>query len=101
MKFPIQAIYGWYRNALRHPKYRWWIVCGSLLYLLSPIDISPDVFPVVGEIDDIALVAILAAEVSQIAVETLKQRRMGASTTTSKDQVAQKTVEVDAVSVKE
>ncbi|NJP11877.1 MAG: DUF1232 domain-containing protein [Leptolyngbyaceae cyanobacterium RU_5_1] len=51
-KFPADIVsnwlYNWYRNTLRHPKYRWWIILGTLLYLLSPVDISPDMFPILG-----------------------------------------------------
>jgi len=53
--FSIQGIYNWYRNSIRNPKYRWWMVLGTLLYIFSPIDISPDFIPVIGEIDDILL----------------------------------------------
>ncbi len=55
MKFPIQSLYGFYRNAVRNPRYRWWIVLGTLVYLLSPFDISPDFLPILGEVDDFVL----------------------------------------------
>jgi uncharacterized membrane protein YkvA (DUF1232 family) len=100
MKFPLQSLYSWYRNTLRNPKYRWWIVIGTLAYLISPIDISPDVFPIIGEIDDIALVTLLFAEVSQIAIEKLKQRQPKAGTPQSTYAEAS-TVEVDAVPVQD
>jgi uncharacterized membrane protein YkvA (DUF1232 family) len=99
MKLPIQALYGWYKTALRHPKYRAWVILGTLVYLLSPIDIAPDILPVIGEIDDVAIVALLVAEVSQLAVETLKQRRSNLSTAAAATGV--NTVEVDAVSMQE
>ncbi|MEO1180043.1 MAG: DUF1232 domain-containing protein, partial [Cyanobacteria bacterium J06636_28] len=41
----IESLRNWYRKAIRHSKYRWLVVFGSLLYLISPFDISPDVFP--------------------------------------------------------
>ena len=66
MKQLVEAFYAWYRNGLRNPKYRWLIIFGTLTYLLSPIDISPDVFPIVGWIDDGILITLLVAEVSQI-----------------------------------
>jgi uncharacterized membrane protein YkvA (DUF1232 family) len=100
MKFPLESLYGWYRNTIRNPQYRWWIVGGTLVYLLSPFDILPDFFPIIGEIDDIAIVTLLFAEISQIVVERLKQRQpeenvsKPASTETA-------TVEVDAVQMKE
>jgi uncharacterized membrane protein YkvA (DUF1232 family) len=104
MKFPLQSLYSWYRNTLRNPKYRWWIVIGTLVYLISPIDISPDVFPIIGEIDDIALVTLLFAEVSQIAIEKLKQRqpKAGSAPSTSPFSTeATSTVDVNAVPVQE
>jgi uncharacterized membrane protein YkvA (DUF1232 family) len=33
MNFAMQSIYNWYRGLLKHPKYRWWVVLGSFLYL--------------------------------------------------------------------
>lgn len=66
MKQLVESFYAWYRNGLRNPKYRWLIIFGTLTYLLSPIDISPDVFPIVGWIDDGILIVLLVAEVSQL-----------------------------------
>ncbi len=72
MSFSIQSLYTWYRNTIRNPKYRWWIILGTLAYVLSPFDISPDFLPIVGQIDDIALVTILVAEVSQMVIDFMK-----------------------------
>jgi uncharacterized membrane protein YkvA (DUF1232 family) len=46
-------------RALRHPQSPGWLrlgVAGIALYLLSPIDLVPDVIPVFGVLDDIVLV---------------------------------------------
>jgi uncharacterized membrane protein YkvA (DUF1232 family) len=100
MKFPLESLYSWYRNTLRNPQYRWWIVGGTLVYLLSPFDILPDFFPIVGEIDDIAIVTLLFAEISQIVVERLKQRQTESKVSeTNGTEIS--TVEVDAVQMKE
>ncbi len=72
MSFSIQSLYNWYRNTLRNPKYRWWIILGTFAYLLSPFDISPDFLPIVGQIDDIAVATLLISEVSQMAIEYFK-----------------------------
>ena len=72
MKFPLQAVYGWYRNAIRHPQLRWWVILGTLVYLLSPLDISPDIFPIVGEIDDAILVTLLVSELSSVLIDRFK-----------------------------
>jgi uncharacterized membrane protein YkvA (DUF1232 family) len=100
MKFPLQALYGFYRNAIRNPKYRWWIVLGTLVYLLSPFDISPDVFPIAGQIDDVLLVTLMFTEVSTLLVEKFKRRDeeledLGDNTANNDSQ----TVDVDAVSL--
>ncbi len=82
MKHLIQPLYSWYRNTLRSSKYRWIIVLGSLLYLASPVDLLPDVFPVVGWLDDGVIATMLVTEVSQILLEQLKTRRSKAQTST-------------------
>lgn len=68
----IQAVYDWYRNTIRNPKYRWWVVAGTLLYILSPIDIAPDFIPIIGQIDDVVLITLLVSEVSQLLIERVK-----------------------------
>ncbi|NRB06652.1 MAG: DUF1232 domain-containing protein, partial [Richelia sp.] len=55
MKFSIQSLYVWYRNLLRNPKYRWWVILGTIVYLISPFDILPEVIPILGEVDDVLL----------------------------------------------
>ncbi|ESA34498.1 hypothetical protein N836_16515 [Leptolyngbya sp. Heron Island J] len=66
MKQLVKSFYALYRNGLRNPKYRWLVIFGTLTYLLSPIDVSPDVVPLVGWIDDGILLTLLVAEVSQL-----------------------------------
>jgi uncharacterized membrane protein YkvA (DUF1232 family) len=70
--FTVQSIYNWYREAMRHPQWRWLVIGGSLLYLVSPIDISPDIFPVIGWLDDGVIAGLLVAELSQIMMQRLK-----------------------------
>ncbi len=67
----IEKVRHWYRKALRHSKYRWLVVFGSLLYLISPLDISPDVLPVIGWLDDGLIATLLITEVSQVLFEQL------------------------------
>ncbi len=71
MKFSIESLYNWYRDMIRNPKHRWWIIGASLLYLLSPIDISPDVFPIIGWIDDGIIATLLVSEVSSLLLDRL------------------------------
>ncbi len=105
MNFSIQSIYNWYRNSIRNPKYRWWVILGTLLYFISPIDIAPDFIPFVGELDDVILMTLLVSEVSQLALEGFKARKANAEaqnpTDTANDSpIAVSTVDVKAVSVK-
>lgn len=91
----------WYRNIIRNPKYRWWIIGASLLYLISPIDISPDFIPIVGWIDDGLIATILVAEVSSLFLDRLKSRRDDKAEETTEAAVGDgSTVDVDAVSMK-
>lgn len=78
----MSSFYNWYRNLLRHPKYRWLIIAASLIYLLSPLDISPDVVPILGQLDDVTVMVILASELTQLLVERVKSRRSPNITTT-------------------
>lgn len=64
--FSLDSLYNWYRNLVANPKYRWWVIAGTLVYLLSPLDISPDFIPFIGQIDDAIVVTLLATELSQV-----------------------------------
>lgn len=94
------AFTNWYRKLIRDSKYRWLIIAGTLLYLISPIDLLPDIIPIVGQIDDVLILTVLVSEVSQILIErinTIKNKKTEAvadQTTASSEPV-----EVNAVSV--
>ncbi len=102
-------IYDQYRKLIRESKFRWLIIVGSALYILNPIDISPDFIPIVGWIDDGLVLTVLLTEVSAILMEKIKEKKTAAdrdspsdsSSTTAKnaDTVAD-TVDVDSVQVK-
>ncbi|MBF2025486.1 MAG: DUF1232 domain-containing protein [Oscillatoriales cyanobacterium C42_A2020_001] len=98
-KFAAKAfsnwIYGWLRNTIRHPKYRWWIVAGSLVYLLNPFDLAPDALPVVGWIDDGLLATIVVTEVSQMMSDRRKAQNNKKTVEVSKEA----TVDVKAMSL--
>jgi uncharacterized membrane protein YkvA (DUF1232 family) len=87
----VQNLYNWYRQTIRHPKYRWFLILGTLLYLVSPLDISPDVFPIVGWIDDTVVATLLVTEVSQMLLESRKNRK------NQQPDSANSTINVDAV----
>lgn len=105
----LQPLYNLYRNSIRNPKYRWWIILGTLLYLFSPFDLATDALPIVGWLDDGVLVTLLVSEVSQVMLESLKERRNQTSTQTLTPEVdyqsansttPENTIEVNAVSVR-
>jgi uncharacterized membrane protein YkvA (DUF1232 family) len=88
---PLQNMF---RFTLRHPKYRWFIILGSLLYVVSPIDIAPDAIPVLGWLDDGLVTTLLVTEVSQILMTHLKSKRKDEDTEVGL--ASESTVEVKA-----
>ncbi|NES87014.1 MAG: DUF1232 domain-containing protein [Moorea sp. SIO2B7] len=97
MSISPKSIYNWYRNTIRNPQYRWWIILGTLVYLISPIDISPDMFPIVGQIDDIMILTLLITEVSQLVLDFAKSRKQNINPPT--EEGSGETVDVEAVSL--
>ncbi|GAB4154865.1 MAG: hypothetical protein Fur0046_34780 [Cyanobacteria bacterium J069] len=67
--FFAQPFYGFIRKLVANPKYRWWVVGASLIYLISPLDISPDMIPFLGQIDDALLITLVATELSQVLLQ--------------------------------
>lgn len=103
MNFSIQSVYNWYRSTIRNPKYRWWLIIGSFVYLFSPIDIAPDFIPIVGLIDDAAIMTLLVSEISQMLVNYVKLRQgedKAEVANNSSNSATDSVVDVDAVSVK-
>ena len=96
----VQSFYNWYRNTIRNPKYRWWLILGTFLYLFSPLDLSPDFLPVLGWIDDAVVMTLLVSEVSQLLVDQVKLRQSQNSNSTSSATKESETVDVDAVPLK-
>lgn len=96
-----------YRKALKHTKYRWVVIFGTLLYLVSPLDISPDVFPIIGWLDDGVVVSLLVTEVASLMSEQLQRKRKPGSNTDfvtesvafDAESDATPTITVEAVSV--
>ena len=102
MNFSLSSIYDWYHNAIRHPKYRWWVMLGTVIYLISPIDIAPDFIPVLGQLDDVMLAGLLFTELSQMMIAKLQARQDSKPTTTatvSTENPGSETVDVDAETV--
>ncbi len=100
MNFLPKVIYTWCRNTLRNPKYRWWVILGSLVYLLSPFDISPDLVPFLGQIDDLLLVSLLVTEVIQVIREQKQSSQKDSDDVDESESTnSQKTIDVKAVSL--
>jgi uncharacterized membrane protein YkvA (DUF1232 family) len=89
MNFNLQSLHNWYRSLLQNPKYRWWVVGASIVYLVSPIDLAPDFIPFVGLIDDTLIISLLVSEVASIAKAKLQSHntRSTKSTTDVTEQV--------------
>lgn len=95
-------IHNLYRKALRHSKYRWLVVLGTVFYLVNPFDLSPDVLPVLGWIDDGLIVSLLVSEMGQLMSEQLTRKRSSFSSTApveADERDGIPTITVDAVSV--
>jgi uncharacterized membrane protein YkvA (DUF1232 family) len=76
--------------ALQHPQSPGWLKGGTvlvLLYLLSPIDLIPDVIPFFGVLDDVVLVPMairwMLSRLPADVREHADQRAAGRSTTKS------------------
>ncbi len=102
MKFPISIISSLYRTVLRNPKYRWTVILASLLYLISPLDISPDFIPILGQIDDVALLFLFVGGISELLTEWMQSLNPSNVQEEVHDESSHpetQTVDVDAVSV--
>lgn len=98
----VQVIYDWYRNTIRNPKYRWWIIAGTLLYILSPIDIAPDFIPIIGQLDDVVLITLLVSEVSQLLIDRVKttqQQETAEAVADAQTKTSNAPVDVNAVQI--
>ena len=104
MKLPVKWISNLYRTALRHPQYRWVVIFGTLLYLVSPIDLSPDLLPLLGQIDDLALVMLLVTGLSEMLSQFWQGDRQQFNQTDSNhspenQKTSAPTIDVEAVSI--
>jgi uncharacterized membrane protein YkvA (DUF1232 family) len=91
-------IFNWYRSTIRNPKWRWWLILGSLAYLVDPFDALPDFIPIVGMIDDGLIVTVLVSEISQMMSDRLKaQKDKFANSSTVNAETS--TIDVESVSL--
>ena len=73
----IPSVMNWYRQLIRNTKYRWVVLLGTLLYLISPLDIAPDGIPILGWIDDGLLATVAITEVTQLLLDRKRDLRQG------------------------
>ena len=99
MKVSITSLYSWYRDTIRNPKYRWWIILGTLAYLISPFDIAPDLIPIVGQLDDFVIVTLMVTEISQLILDSFKSPSQSQKVNVNQDSEDVKTVDVKAETV--
>jgi uncharacterized membrane protein YkvA (DUF1232 family) len=91
----------WYRRLLRNSKYRWVVLLGTLVYLVSPIDIAPDTIPVLGWIDDGLIATIAITEITQILLDRKRNLRQANDFISTSEAVKAETnaIDVDSVAV--
>ena len=99
MKVSITSLYSWYRDTIRNPKYRWWIILGTLAYLISPFDIAPDLIPIVGQLDDFVIVTLMVTEISQLILDSFKSSSQSQKVNVNQDSEDVKTVDVKAETI--
>jgi uncharacterized membrane protein YkvA (DUF1232 family) len=54
-----------YKRLLNDPKTRIFTIIFTIIYLINPLDILPDFIPIIGWIDDLALIVILTESLIQ------------------------------------
>ncbi|ARI82313.1 DUF1232 domain-containing protein [Microcystis sp. LEGE 00066] len=96
MKPIVESFYNWYSSKITHPKYRWIIILGTMVYLFSPLDISPDIFPIIGWIDDGIVLTLLTTELSRLVLD-YRNRRPGRVNNQTEVSSPTNTVDTDAV----
>ena len=92
----FKSLYNFYGQGFRNPKYRLWIILGTLLYFISPLDLAPDLIPIVGQIDDAILLTFFFTQVFNLVGNYFKSLESNSETD---PEGVEQTIDVDAVSV--
>jgi uncharacterized membrane protein YkvA (DUF1232 family) len=71
----VKIFYTWYRQAIRHTKYRWLVILATLFYWVMPVDLAPDWLPILGWLDDGVLATMLITEVSELLISSRNRRK--------------------------
>ena len=108
MKFSLGSLYNWYRKLLRNPQTRWWVVLGTIVYLISPLDFSPDLFPFAGQIDDFLLITLLLSELLQLGLTSGAEKAgeestpfSGQESSQEPQETGQETIDVKSVTIED
>jgi uncharacterized membrane protein YkvA (DUF1232 family) len=68
LRLRVRLVAWW--KLLRHPRTPWWskaVALATIVYVLSPIDLIPDAMPFIGQLDDLALLALGMALAARLA----------------------------------
>ncbi len=76
---------------LRNLPYSWLLVIAALVYIISPLDFLPDLFPFLGQIDDFVILTFL--------ISNLLQNLPKLFSPPPKEPEAVKTIDVDATTI--
>lgn len=71
----VKIFYTWYRQAIRHTKYRWLVILATFFYWIMPVDLAPDWIPLLGWLDDGVLATMLVREVSDLLISYRSRRK--------------------------
>jgi uncharacterized membrane protein YkvA (DUF1232 family) len=78
------VIHDQYRKLIRNSKYRWIVIIASIGYIVSPVDLLPELFTFpIGLIDDGIVATLLVTEVAAILTEKMKAKKVDRSGTGS------------------
>jgi len=58
----LRGLFKKYHKAFQNPKLKPWMILGTVLYLISPVDIIPEFIPLIGFVDDIMLLVMFIIE---------------------------------------
>lgn len=99
MGWPGKLLFTGYRRLLTHPRYGIWVILLSLAYIISPIDLSPDLLPILGQVDDVALILVMVSAFTQWVAQrnTLANETAEAGKEPTNDASATQTIDVKAV----
>ncbi|MEB3268047.1 MAG: DUF1232 domain-containing protein [Leptolyngbya sp.] len=100
MGWPGRFLVEGYRRLLLHPRYGIWVLVASLAYILSPIDLSPDLLPLLGQIDDVALIVLMVSALTQwLSQRFTPEEPMSEAGGEDPSSAAQQTIDVTATTV--